>query len=414
MTELEQIKKLISGNLSFVKLLGTALAETGEAVPMKQGKRGLVAALAKDDGVLDSLRRHRNPAVRSLIEARAAIRSWPLHQKRLRNMAAQAKAADGWLCNPLNYYGASTGRWSGSEGINTANLPARGGGLQCEIKHCLTAPEGHVLICADAAQIEARGTAWIAGQEDLIAAFARDEDVYSDFAADVLAAPCRKPRKSDPPPVAKLYGARRAIGKVGILGMGYGMGSVRALEYMASYDDLKPRIVSGSIDLNFCKRTVDTYRNKYRMIPKFWRDLENVFRYVVKYGQPQTLRGLALSREGSTTILQLPSGRCLFYPHAQVGSEDRLRFHWGDLWGGTLTENVVQAMSRDVLAEAILFIEDHGFRVAHHVYDSVVVSVPEKDQTIAFACVSEALTRVPAWCPGWPMGVETTVGRRYD
>ena len=286
--------------------------------------------------------------------------------------------------------------------------------LACEMKHCLIAPEGHVLVVADAAQIEARGTAWIAGQQDLLDAFTRNEDVYSDFAADVLAAPCRKPRKSDPPPVAKLYGARRAIGKVGILGMGYGMGSVRALEYMETYPELEPKIKSGEIDLNFCKRTVDTYRNKYRMIPKFWRDVENVFRYVTKYGQTQTIRDLQISRDGTTTVLRLPSTRCLFYPHAQVGFEDRLRFHWGDLWGGTLTENVVQAMSRDVLAEAILFIEDHGFRVAHHVYDSVVVSVPEEDQTIAFACVSEALTRVPDWCPGWPMGVETTVGRRYD
>jgi DNA polymerase len=282
------------------------------------------------------------------------------------------------------------------------------------MKHCLIAPPGCVLIMADATQIEARGNGWIAGQEDLLEAFRQDRDVYSEFAAEVLAAPCRKPRKDDPGPVAKLYGGRRALGKVGILGMGYGMGAARALEYMETYPELESKIKSGEIDLIFCKRFVDAYRNKYRMIPKFWRDLENAFRFTTKYGQAQTLRGLELSRDGSTTQIRLPSGRVLFYPHACISAEDRLRYHWGDLWGGTLTENIVQAMSRDVLAEAILFIEGNGFRVGHHVYDSVVVVAPESQDTLAFACVTEALQRVPKWAIGWPMGVETTIGRRYE
>jgi hypothetical protein len=410
----EKIKTLISGNKTFVALLGKALAETGEVVPMKEGKRGMIAALAKDDGALKEMARHRNPKVRSLVKARAAIKSWPLHQKRLRAMMSQARAAGGRLCNPLSYYGASTGRWSGGEGINTCNLPTRGSGLQTEMKHCLVAPPGNVLIMADAAQIEARGNGWIAGQDDLCEAFRKDQDVYSEFAAETLAAPVRKPRKDDPPAVARLLGGRRALGKVGILGMGYGMGAARALEYMETYPELEPKVESGEIDLMFCKRFVDAYRAKYQMIPKFWRDLENAFRFATKYGQAQTLRGLEVFRQGTTTVLRLPSGRCLFYPHSALAADGRLRFHWGDLWGGTLTENVVQAMSRDVLAEAILFIEDHGFRVAHHVYDSVVVVAPESQDTLAFACVTEALKRVPAWAKGWPMGVETTIGRRYD
>jgi DNA polymerase len=196
--------------------------------------------------------------------------------------------------------------------------------------------------------------------------------------------------------------------------MGYGMGADRSLDYMETYPELRPKVESGEIDFGFCKRFVDTYRNKYKMIPKLWRDLENTFRYVTKYGQPQSLRNLSMFRDGSTTVLRLPSGRCLFYPHAQVGAEGRLRFRWGDLWGGTLTENVVQALSRDILAEAILFIEAHGFRVGHHVYDSVVVSIPKERVAEAVACVNEALTRVPEWATGWPLGVETTVSERYE
>jgi hypothetical protein len=406
--------KEISGNNSFVRLLNKALAETGETCPMKEGKRGLVAALAKDDSALVELRRHRNPRVRGLIQARAAVKSWPLHIKRLQAMARQANAAGGRLSNPLNYYGAHTGRWSGGEGINTCNLPTRGTGLQVEMKHCLIAPEGHVLILADAAQIEPRGVAWIAGQEDLLQAFREDRDIYSEFVQDNMAVPCRKPRKTDPPPVYKLYATRRAMGKAPILGCGYGMGPDRMLEYMESYPELLPKVQSGEINLGFCKRLVWAYRNKYVMIPKFWRDIEATFKYVVKYGQPQTLRGLSLSKDGSTVVLRLPSGRALFYPDAHTDRDDRLRFRWGDLWGGSLTENVVQSASRDILAEAILFVEDHGFRVAHHCYDSIVISTPIEQQTLAYACIKEAFITPPAWAQGWPLGVEATVGRYYD
>ena len=410
--------KEISGNISFVKLLGDALAETGELVPFKQGKKKEIPALAKDDEALKGLRLHRNPRVRNLIKARQAIKSWPLHVKRIRAMTAQATAAGGRLPNPLNYYGAHTGRWSGGEGINTCNLPTRGGGLACEMKHCLIAPTGSVLIHADSAQIEARGNAWIAGQTDLIAAFARGEDVYSQFAAETLAAPCRKPRKSDPPAVAKVLGGRRALGKVGILGMGYGMGADRALEYMLTYPELAPKVESGEIDWQFCKRFVDNYRRKYSMIPKFWRDLEATFRYVTKYGKDSSLRGLTMQREGSTTRLRLPSGRELFYPHAGISDDGtqggRLRFHWGDLWGGTLTENVVQAMSRDVLAEAILRIEYRDIRIAHHVYDSVIAVVPEAQAERALAIVEEELRRRPIWAPDWPLDVEASISKRYE
>ena len=410
--------KEISGNTTFTRLLSAALAETGEVLAMKQGKRGLIAALAKGDDAVEQYKRHRNPKVRNLIKARQSVKSWPLHLKRVETMQAQAKAAGGRLPNPLNYYGASTGRWSGGESINTCNLPTRGGGLPCEIKHTLVAPEGFLLVCSDSAQIEARGVAWFAGQTDLCEAFAQGRDVYSEFVQDNLALPCRKPRKDDPKPVRDLYSVRRATGKVPILGAGYGMGAARCFEYMETYPELRPKVESGEIDLIFCKRLIDAYRNKYRMIPAFWRDLEQAFAYTTKYGMPRTLRGLAMSRDDTTTVLRLPSGRCLFYPHAHIGSENRLQWKagpvWADLWGGSLTENVVQAASRDILAEAILRVEGDGFRVGHHVYDSIVAVVPKDRVEEAKASVERALTTVPEWATGWPLGCETTIGERYE
>jgi DNA polymerase len=410
--------KGISGNTSFANILSAALAETGEVLAMKQGKKKMIAALAKDDEAVEQYKRHRNPKVRDLIKARQSVKSWPLHLKRVESMRAQAEAAGGRLPNAVNYYGASTGRFSGGEGINLQNLPTRGGGLQCEIKHLLRAPAGCLIVHADAAQIEARGLAWLAGQTDLVQAFAQNRDIYSDFAAEVLGAPCRKPRKDDPPAVAKVLSTRRSLGKVGILGMGYGMGSVRALEYMEDFPDLRPKVESGEIDLAFCKNFVDTYRNRYRMIPALWRDLEASFTYVTRYGQPRTLRGLTMSREGTTTVLTLPSGRSLFYPHAHVDGEGRLQWKagptWADLWGGSLVENCIQAVSRDVLVEAVLAVEAAGFRVALHCHDSIVVSVEKSRAEEAKACVCAALVSPPLWAPNWPLGVEASTSERYE
>jgi DNA polymerase len=192
------------------------------------------------------------------------------------------------------------------------------------------------------------------------------------------------------------------------------MGSVRALEYMEDFPDLRPKVESGEIDLAFCKNFVDTYRNKYRMIPALWRDSENAFAYTTKYGVSRTLRGLEFSRQGTTTVLRLPSGRCLFYPHARIGAEDRLAWQWGDLWGGSIVENIIQSISRDVLVEAVLAVEAAGFRVALHCHDSIVVSVERSRAEEAKVCVCAALVSPPVWAPNWPLGVEASISERYE
>jgi len=126
--------KKLSGNLSFVEALQAVLPK-GESVPVKPHKRpgkkmtallgqpGVGPALAKTDDGCKLLLAHPKDEVRNLMEARQAVKSWPLHQKRILAMKELAKVCNGKLPVPLSYYG---GRFSGSGGVNLQNLGGRG------------------------------------------------------------------------------------------------------------------------------------------------------------------------------------------------------------------------------------------------------------------------------------------------
>lgn len=214
-------KEEISGSKSFGVLLGAALDEAGDkaAKYMKPGKLGPILAIAKTDEQLQTLIAHPSDRVRALIAARSAIKSWPNHIKRVKNISAQAAANGNILPISLNYHAAHTSRWGGSGGINPQNLPSRNpNNVINSIRHLLVAPPDHVLAVADAAQIEARILSWIAGQEDLNEAWRQNRDVYSEFASKVTGRAVRKKRDTDPPPLGRWYGRMRDMGKVGVLG----------------------------------------------------------------------------------------------------------------------------------------------------------------------------------------------------
>ncbi len=129
--------KELSGNLSFVEALQAVLPD-GESVPTKPHKRpgakmtallgqpGIGPAFAKTDDGCRLLLAHSKDEVRKLMEARQAVKSWPLHVKRVLAMQTLADVCNGRLPVPLNYYGCHTGRWSGGGGINLLNLGGKG------------------------------------------------------------------------------------------------------------------------------------------------------------------------------------------------------------------------------------------------------------------------------------------------
>jgi DNA polymerase len=162
-------------------------------------------AFSKSDWAFTDLLEHPDLPVQALVAARLGVKS-TLEETRTERFLDMADR--GPMPVPLRYYGAHTGRWSGSDKINLQNI-TRGSPLNTAI----TAPEGHVIINCDSSQIEARVLAWLAGQEDLVAAFDRGDDVYKIMASSIYNKPVDAIDKDE-----------RFLGKTVVLGAGYGTG----------------------------------------------------------------------------------------------------------------------------------------------------------------------------------------------
>ncbi len=440
----------------FKELLEDTLPE-GEHAPMKQGKNKMILAVAQVDEGMKFLLSHPKEEVRLLAEARLSISSWPLHIKRVQNLINQAKARDGWLGIPLSYCSAHTGRFGGGEGLNPQNFGKRGrtgSGIHPLIKKVaslLEAPEGYTFITPDLSQIEARMLAWFAGQDDLLESFAKGEDVYSEFATTLFNSKVYKPEKDDPEPIQKLMGIRRGFGKDNILGDGYGMGAARLYTNCLQNAGLRPlfkepstrdakhlqKIMknhtkdivacgienyvppkAGQYDEKFVAYLILKYRTTFTKIIDFWDFCDKAFRWVIKYphevvtltkenGAPR----LKFWNENGTVFIKLPSGRDLRYSHARV-TKDRYKgtisWRWGKLYGALLVENIVQATSRDVLAEAILMIEPFN-PIVCHVHDSITVMVKKDNAKFALPKIERAMRTIPEWAEGMPIDVESVV-----
>lgn len=417
-TEAGHTAKELSGNHSFRDLLTAELDTTGDRLPVKPNKKNeMIPAIAKADPERKELENHKNPKIRKLMAGRAAVKAWPSKAIRVSKIMAQARANNGVLPVPLKYYAGHTGRWGGDEKINLQNLGARGHPLDTQVRNMLLPPEDHVFVIADQMGIEARVLAWIAGQEDLLDAFDKGRDVYCEFASAVVGSPIRKARPTDPDIVAKHLKRSRNLGKVGVLGGGYGMGPDKCRTYAVGYG---VALTSAEARL-----LIDTYRRTNDRIVRFWSDIERAFVYTTRYGKPCDLdRELHFRREEDTdtTIIRLPSGRELRYDEACVvgtGRGQQLKYwndieqSWVHMWGGFLTENVVQAISRDILSEAILWLEDRGWKIPLTVHDELVINCPKDRVDEGTAIALEALRKRPEWAKGCPLDAEIYVSERY-
>lgn len=413
---------------TFVKLLAKALPE-GEQVPTKPDKNGKpIPALAKTDDACSYLLSHSSPAVRALMEARKATDSWRSHIKRVRRLLSQASCRDGWLGIPLNYYGGHTGRGSGAGGINAQNFGARDvHPLVKRVGSMLVAPDGWTMGTGDLSQIEARVIAWLAGQTDLVEQFARGEDVYSDFAQNqIFHEETRKPRVGDSPELVKALEIRRNFGKEVTLACGFGMGGATFHARCLNNKSLRPLFDAGTYDLAFCDRLVKLYRCRYTKIVTLWSELQRAWKFVTKYrGESSTVchngHEIKFYSDGDTTAMQLPSGRCMFYPHSRVSAHDELSYTTGVpktkyyIYGGKIAENVTQAVARDVFMEGSLRCEDAGFPIVFRVHDQLITLIPEDENANLKLAEMHALQcELPEWANGLPVATEGKLTRRYE
>jgi DNA polymerase len=377
-----------------------ALKNLGVTPPIKisltTGKEAF--AFAKTDEGLLALQEHPDWRVQGLVAARLGMKS-TLEETRTERFISIAER--GTLPVPIKYYAAHTGRFGGSDKINLQNLPSRGinGG---KLKKAIKAPEGYSVIDADSAQIEARVLAWLAGQEDLVEAFAKKEDVYKKMAASIYGKP-----------EADITKPERFVGKTTILGCGYGMAAVK---FQAA---LKSSTPSTEISIEEAKRIIDIYRRTSPGITRLWAQAQ---RMLVALSQGD---GAVLGRDGvlevvpKETGIKLPNGLLLRYDDLQTrqgekGYEFTYKTRKGriKIYGGKVVENVCQAIARCVIGEQMLRIAKR-YKVVLTVHDAVACVVPDEEVEVAQAYVEECMRWVPEWAAGLPLNCESGFGKSY-
>jgi DNA polymerase len=327
-------------------------------------------------------------------------------------------AADDRLRGLFQYHGASTGRWAG-RGPQLQNFPravpeppvdealwedraelvqklrASGGVLpwvSASLRSCIIASQFASLYVADYSQIETRILAWLAKEPTLLAVLNRGEDPYVSFAAAMY--------RVDPSAVTK---AQRQVAKSAVLGLGYSMGSQKYRDYAATY--------GAELTHEEAERVVATYRATYHRIPRLWRDLEYGFARCAARGEEVQVSYVRFVPHGQNVLCVLPSGRCLTYWRVHVQDDYVITYErrveggkWGRrrIFGGLLTENIVQAISRDVLVHGMRCVKDAGFEVVGTVHDEIIA----ENEPGKLALFLDALRSVPSWCSSILLPVE--------
>ena len=351
---------------------------------------------------------------------------------------------DGRVRELLQFYGANrTGRWAGRL-VQVQNLPrtyteplefarelVKGRKLDALrtvygspndtlsqlIRTAFVAAPGNVLIDADFSAIEARVISWLADEEWRLEVFRTHGKIYEASASQMFGVPLERIKKGNPE-----YSLRQR-GKVAELALGY-QGGVPAMRQMDT-----GKLLADLPDEEI-KDIVDKWRNTNPKIRNLWYSFNDAAIRVIQNGGSLRVRCCTFAREcdcirGTTCMtVSLPSGRKLYYVEPSVG-ENRWggpsitymgmndKNKWGriETYGGKLVENVVQAIARDCLAQAIEHLEAAGLPVVFHIHDEVVIDTAAFDTNDAMLdkVVKIMSTPIP-WAEGLPLGADGWVG----
>lgn len=387
-------------------------------------------------------------ALRLPEDARRALRIRQLvGSAAVKKLPAMLRSSDdqGVARNLLQYHGAGTGRWAGRL-LQPQNFP-RGSirytpwgdevtidhvvdailtgdnrhveqqvGPAVEVvvgalRHAIVARPGKMLVVGDFAGVEARIVLALAGQHDKAQMMAEGQDVYCDIAEQIYGEP-----------VTKKDAARRTIGKNTVLGCGFGMG----------WEKFKARYCPTQSD-EFAQGVIETYRHEWAPnVPKLWYGLEGITTSVAHTGNQCYGHGCLVRIEGGWMSIRLPSGRRLWYADTEkgqtfvpwsddlkncytYGTQKNGRWQRVKAYGGLITENVVQALARDLMVHAMFKCEAAGLLVVLTVHDEIVCEVDEGDPAVLSKKLRDIMEDRPQWAIDMqvPIAAECWAGKRY-
>ena len=324
--------------------------------------------------------------------------------------------ADGRVRGCFQFYGARTGRWAGRN-IQLQNLPqnkmpdleqaraiVRAGDydavrmlydsipdvLSQLIRTAFVPRSGHTFFVADFSAIEARVIAWLAGEDWRQQVFADGKDIYCASASQMFGVPVEK---------HGVNGHLRQKGKIAELALGYG-GSVGALKAMGALEmglqeeELKP--------------LVDAWRTANPMIVKLWWAVDDAVMTAIRMKSSTATHGIRFTCQSGMLFITLPSGRQLSYVKPRIGENQfgspaatymglSAARQWDRLesYGPKFVENIVQAISRDVLCYAMQTLRCCS--IVAHVHDELIIEAAPR---MSLEAVCEQMGRTPPWAPG--------------
>lgn len=274
----------------------------------------------------------------------------------------------------------------------------------------IIAPENKTLCVADFSAIEARVISWLADEQWRMEVFRGDGKIYEATGAKMFNVPISAITKGS---------ELRQKSKISELALGFG-GAVGAMRRMGG-----ERMGLSDVEMMSLTRK---WRQANPKIVELWSELEEAAMDAIKYHRHiiATCRNLIFYCDGLNLTITLPSGRALFYRKpsiVKVKGHDEIRYEglvqttkqWDyiDTYGGKLTENVVQAIARDLLANAMLQLDKAGYNITMHIHDEVIAEVEDTTAKEAYAKMIEIMSIAPIWAIDLPLNADGYLTKFY-
>jgi len=392
-------------------------------------KYGIETDNLRAETVTEILKQDIHIDAKEMLELRQILgRSSTAKYKKIKEMQLHGR-----VYNNLQYHGTATGRWSG-RGFQLQNLPRASvpdpeayidmfdnfepvadpvNIAKALIRPMIKAPEGKVLLVSDYSSIENRLLAWVAQDEEALELFRTGGDQYIDMASFLYHKNTEEVTKSE-----------RQIGKIIILGCGYGMGAKRFVDTAKDW--------GVHLEQHEAQRAVDAYRDRYSKVKNLWYRLKD--RCVDAIQNPGTthtfkrvsFRVVKCHAGNRWLVLTLPSGRNLYYMDPYVSSDTYglVPGHYGTdpytkkwvrrkLIPGRIVENVIQALAADVMGYGLRMVEEHMPMVSllGTVHDEAIAEAYEYQADLNK--FNKCLCMTEPWAEGLPLAADGYIAKRY-